>query len=404
MSRSLFASNIVEEFRTVALAVCAAGAAQAMVLWWMGWRGPVVLLTPALWMTMVVCGISAARGCSDYLLAHPKIERKLSRKIAIIGHDENAARVAARLTSRTRNSVHIIGIFADSQDLAAPAMNNGTVSDLIAMSRVSAVDAVIIALPPGSGDAPELAMLVQRLRSVAADVFVVPYLMRGANILLPTQSIGPMSFTVLQRRPLNETQLLCKSLFDFVLCAIAVVPLSVCFLFIALVIKLDSPGPAFFLQPRLGLNNRQFTIFKFRSMYVDQTDLLAVRQTSRKDPRVTRVGKWLRRLSIDEMPQIFNVLRGEMSIVGPRPHAPQTRIEGELLDDMLVDYIMRYQVKPGITGWAQVNGARGQLVNSKDLRKRVGYDLDYMRRWSLAFDLKIIGLTLFREIFSKNAY
>jgi Undecaprenyl-phosphate glucose phosphotransferase len=404
MRGSQTAATIFEELRLVSPAVAAAGIAQAAVLWWSGWRGPALLLTPGLWMMVVACGVATARGCSHYILLHPKVERRLARAIAIIGHDEHAARIAAGLAGRTHYGLHILGIFADQPAAAGAPRLTGSVSDLIGMSRQSRVDAVIIALPPGARDDTDVANLVRRLRSVAADVFVMPYLMQGPNILLPMQAIGPMSFTVLQRRPMNELQALCKSVFDFVLCALAAIPLGLFFALVALAIKADSPGPVFFKQPRLGLNNRQFIIFKFRSMYAEQTDVMVARQTTREDPRVTRVGKWLRRLSIDEMPQIFNVLRGEMSLVGPRPHAPHMRVEGELLDDMLVDYIMRYKVKPGITGWAQVNGARGQMVNAKDLRKRVRYDLEYMERWSLIFDLKIIALTLFHEIFSKNAY
>lgn len=145
-------------------------------------------------------------------------------------------------------------------------------------------------------------------------------------------------------------------------------------------------------------------VYKFRSMHTHMSDLMAERQTSRDDPRVTRIGKWLRRLSIDEVPQLLNVLKGEMSLVGPRPHAPHTRAGGLLLDDALVEYVLRYHVKPGITGWAQINGARGELVTIDDLKKRVAYDLDYIRRWSLVFDFRIMILTIVREVFSRHAF
>ncbi len=396
--------GMFDQLRAIAPALIAAGVAQAGVFWWAGWRGSVLVLTPGLWVAMVASGVVAARRCSQYLLVHPKIESRLTRKAAIIGHDEHAVRIAECFVRRAQYGIHVQGIFGDRTQPQDQVPLSGSISDLIGISKKSRLDAIIIALPPGRGHENDIAGLVWRLRSVAADVFVVPYLMQGPNILLPMQAIGPMSFTVLQRRPLNELQGLCKRVFDYVVCLLILLPLSILFLFLAIAIKLDSPGPVLFRQPRLGLNNQQFTILKFRSMYADQTDLMAVRQTSRGDPRVTRVGKWLRRLSIDEMPQIFNVLRGDMSLVGPRPHAPQTRIEGELLDDVLVEYVMRYRVKPGITGWAQVNGARGQLMNSEDLRRRVRFDLEYIQRWSLGFDLKIMILTLLREIFSKDAF
>jgi Undecaprenyl-phosphate glucose phosphotransferase len=397
-------SRVFDELRGFAPALLAAGIAQAGVFWWAGWRGPVLLVTPGLWVAMVASGVVVARRFSQYLLVHPTIRARLTRTAAIIGHDEHARRVAECFASRGQYGMHIQGIFADPPGAQDQLPLSGSISDLIGVSKKSRLDAIIIALPPGRGHENDIAGLVWRLRSVAADVFVAPYLMQGPNILLPMQAIGPMSFTVLQRRPLNELQGLCKRIFDYIVCLLILLPLSILFLCIAIAIKLDSPGPVLFRQPRLGLNNQPFTILKFRSMYADKTDLMAVQQTSRGDPRVTRVGKWLRRLSIDEMPQIFNVLRGDMSLVGPRPHAPQTRIEGELLDDVLVEYVMRYRVKPGITGWAQVNGARGQLMNSEDLRRRVRFDLEYIQRWSLGFDLKIMILTLLREIFSKDAF
>lgn len=195
-----------------------------------------------------------------------------------------------------------------------------------------------------------------------------------------------------------------KQALDYVLATLAVVVLAPLLLLIALMVKLESPGPVFFRQPRRGWNNEIFTVLKFRSMYTHLSDIDAKRQTSRNDPRVTRVGKWLRRLSFDELPQLFNVLRGEMSLVGPRPHAPNMQVEGQLLNIASNDYLLRYSVKPGITGWAQVNGVRGEVTRREELRRRIDYDLDYIRRWSIWFDIKILALTVTREFISKNAF
>ncbi len=195
-----------------------------------------------------------------------------------------------------------------------------------------------------------------------------------------------------------------KMILDYALGSAALVLVAPLLLVIALAVKLDSPGPVWFRQPRRGLNSRPFDLYKFRSMHVHPVDLSVLSQTSRDDPRVTRVGRWLRRLSLDELPQLFNVLRGEMSLVGPRPHALNTRVEGELLPALSAAYTRRYSVKPGITGWAQVNGARGALVNRDDLRKRIAYDLIYIQNRSVGFDLKIIALTATREIISKRAF
>jgi lipopolysaccharide/colanic/teichoic acid biosynthesis glycosyltransferase len=195
-----------------------------------------------------------------------------------------------------------------------------------------------------------------------------------------------------------------KRVIDYAVGSAAVVFFAPLMLGIAIAVKLDSPGPVLFRQPRRGLDNRPFDVFKFRSMHVHFADVAADKQTSRNDPRVTRIGRWLRRLSFDELPQLLNVLRGEMSLVGPRPHAPNTRVNGELLPALSDEYLSRYDVKPGITGWAQVNGARGELVEREDLRKRIAYDLEYIKNWSVGFDLKIMVLTATREIISKHAF
>lgn len=225
-------------------------------------------------------------------------------------------------------------------------------------------------------------------------------------LLLLDNKTGTAAMTQIgsQCRPMDNWQRLYKRLSDLVIGITVIIILLPLLSIVAIVIKLDSPGPVLFTQPRRGYNNQKFPILKFRTMEVNLSDVLAERQTSRDDPRVTRVGRWLRKLSIDELPQLLNVLRGEMSIVGPRPHTPQTRIEGETLDQVLVEYLKRYQVKPGITGWAQVNGARGELVKRDDLRRRLAYDLEYIQRWSIGFDLKIIALTVTREIISKHAF
>jgi len=204
--------------------------------------------------------------------------------------------------------------------------------------------------------------------------------------------------------PYDDRRMTMKRIVDVTIGIVAFIIFLPLFIIVALSIKLDSPGPILFLQPRAGFNGRQFTVYKFRSMHIGEMDLLATQQTCRGDPRVTRVGKWLRRLSIDETPQLLNVLLGEMSLVGPRPHAPQTRVEGKLLHDVIDEYGVRSKMKPGITGWAQVNGARGELVTTDDLRRRVAYDLEYMQLWSTWFDIKIMALTVIREVVSTNAF
>ncbi len=207
----------------------------------------------------------------------------------------------------------------------------------------------------------------------------------------------------LHRRPLSDADLMVKLLFDRVAAGLLLLGMLPFLALVALAVKLTSPGPVLFRQPRVGFNNQTFFVLKFRTMFHQHRDLLAARQTERGDARVTKLGRVLRRLSLDELPQLLNVMRGEMSLVGPRPHAPQTSIDGRVIQDMLDIYALRHLVPPGITGWAQVNGARGALRTRHDLERRVRLDLDYIARWSLALDVRILALTLWRELFSKTA-
>ncbi|HTJ90104.1 MAG TPA: exopolysaccharide biosynthesis polyprenyl glycosylphosphotransferase [Acidocella sp.] len=399
-----FRRELIQQLRSIMPALMLSGLIQAAIFKWLGWSEPALLRTTGIWMTTVATALIFAHGFVVFVLNHPSIERRLTSKIAIIGYDSHAVRIAERLSVNSPNRVKVAGIFCDDIGQPEQIPVDGSIDDLIRLSRKANLDGIIIAFPPALGKESHIPSITWRFRSVPADIFVTPYLIRDPDMLLPIQTIGSLPFVVLERRPLDEWQMLQKKAFDIVLSLVALIPFLILFVIVAAAIKLDSPGPVLFRQPRNGLNNQQFMIFKFRSMDVSGSDLMSVKQTSRDDPRVTRVGRWLRKLSIDELPQLLNVLRGEMSLVGPRPHAPQTRIEGKLLHDVLVDYIVRLKVKPGITGWAQVNGARGELTKSDDLRRRVAYDLEYIQRWSIGFDLKIIALTVMREIVSKHAF
>jgi lipopolysaccharide/colanic/teichoic acid biosynthesis glycosyltransferase len=177
------------------------------------------------------------------------------------------------------------------------------------------------------------------------------------------------------------------------------------FLAVAIAVKLDSRGPVLFRQKRYGFNNELIEVLKFRSMYVDQSDATASRLVTRDDPRVTRVGRFLRRSSLDELPQLFNVVfKGNLSLVGPRPHALQAKAENELYEQVVDGYFARHRVKPGITGWAQVNGWRGETDTHEKLQRRVEHDLHYIENWSVFLDLYILATTPFALVKSENAY
>jgi Undecaprenyl-phosphate glucose phosphotransferase len=213
-------------------------------------------------------------------------------------------------------------------------------------------------------------------------------------------TLGPVASLQLTRRPLTRREIIQKRLFDLVFAAGALILATPLFLLVALLIKLDSPGPIFFVQRRYGFNQQPFRIIKFRSMRT-LDDGAVIRQARPDDPRLTRIGRWLRRWNIDEIPQLFNVLTGDMSLVGPRPHALSHDREYE---QRISRYARRHNVKPGITGWAQIHGYRGETDTEEKMRKRVEYDLYYIDNWSLWLDLKIMARTVLSRAAYHNAY
>jgi Undecaprenyl-phosphate glucose phosphotransferase len=326
---------------------------------------------------------------------------RLTRSLAVVGTGEMAERFAAQLVQNSGVGTRLVGVF-DQQPL--PADDTPCPRDLVALDTLLAegkVDEIVVALP--AAKTARIAQLIRRFQPFAVAIrMVVPqefeYFCERGNF-----SHGDINTLLVFRKPLDEAGSVVKWLEDKVLaalCLFAVLPLMLC---IALAIKLDSRGPALFRQKRLGVNNRPFNLLKFRSMYADQADPLGRESTRPGDRRVTRVGRVLRSTSLDELPQLINVLRGEMSLVGPRPHALGSKAGGVLFDDAVDDYRLRHRVKPGITGWAQVNGWRGETTRIEQLKERVKCDLYYVNNWSLMFDFVILGRTFFTVLSRRNA-
>ncbi len=205
-------------------------------------------------------------------------------------------------------------------------------------------------------------------------------------------------------KPIANWDFVIKSAFDKIVSALALMLFSPLMLAIALAIKLDSSGPIFFRQTRYGFNNEPIEVLKFRSMYTNAADVAAAQLVTKGDARVTRVGRFIRKTSLDELPQLFNVLRGDLSLVGPRPHAPAAKADDRLYTDVVSHYFARHKVKPGMTGWAQVNGWRGETDTSEKIERRVEHDLYYIENWSVLFDLYILALTPLALFKTENAY
>ena len=247
---------------------------------------------------------------------------------------------------------------------------------------------------------PELHNLLSEFRVLPIPVNLVPAGALSELFKLPLHSIGDTVTIELQRGPRTLTERCAKRLFDIVVAATALIILFPLFLFVAIAIKSDTPGPAIFRQRRPGFNGRHFQILKFRTMTALE-DGETVAQAKRNDSRVTRIGRWFRRTSIDELPQLINVLQGTMSIVGPRPHAVA---HDNQFDKMVGNYAYRHHVKPGLTGWAQIHGYRGGTHSVANIGKRVELDLWYIDNWSLALDVRIVTMTAIEIARGDNAY
>jgi exopolysaccharide biosynthesis polyprenyl glycosylphosphotransferase len=230
--------------------------------------------------------------------------------------------------------------------------------------------------------------ILSRLSRYAVEVLLLPQKASPSLQIIGSQRLGRQVFLQTSRNPIGHWSRVYKRAEDLFIAIAALLILS----------------PVIFRQKRSGFNGQLIEVWKFRSMYVEETDYDATHQTERNDPRVTRFGRLIRRTSLDELPQLYNVLMGQMSVVGPRPHALQTSVAGKALDQIAEEYALRHRVKPGITGWAQINGSRGELTTVDQLQQRLAYDLYYIENWSLLLDLKIIIKTLATITCDRNAY
>jgi Undecaprenyl-phosphate glucose phosphotransferase len=329
------------------------------------------------------------------------------QRVAIIGAGESAARLIKWVELTAPGMFEIIGVFDDRDsrrtlNTSVAHQIRGSTTDLIELYKSTAFDKVVIALPH-SAEA-RLLHLLRSLRVLPVDIVLAPDLMGFNAADQETAEMAGLKLHSLANRPIREPQRLLKSVFDFAAALTALFFLSPLLLLIAAIIKFDSDGPIFFRQRRQGLGDRLFDVFKFRTMYCELGDPNGAKQTQRGDPRVTRIGAFLRKTSLDELPQLLNVLRGEMSLVGPRPHTPHMLIGDKKHYEIVSEYSFRHRVKPGITGLAQVKGYRGAVDTPDQLKARVDLDLYYIDHWSLWLDIKILWRTAFVCFSGRNAF
>jgi putative colanic acid biosynthesis UDP-glucose lipid carrier transferase len=353
------------------------------------------------WTGLVAALLIAARVVAAAVLRRAIREGGVfSRRIAIVGANEIAGRFAEH-AANPEKAISIVGVYsAGPEDVAATAGLN-IVGDLRALERAARageIDDVVIAMPKLSRES--MAALVNRLSALPVSLAISPnahwFDHAGGEVV----RVGGAPLLTLYRRPLEGWGGVLKTIEDYVVGIPAFILLSPIMLAIAIAIKVEGKGPILFRQQRHGFNHKVFRIYKFRTMTVEE-DGDVVLQARVKDSRVTRLGAFLRRYSLDELPQILNVLRGEMSLVGPRPHA---LAHNHQYAQTIENYSGRHKVKPGMTGWAQVNGCRGETSERERMAERVRFDLDYIDNWSLWFDFKIMVLTFAAVLFPKNAY
>ena len=351
-----------------------------------------------LWVapTLQLLAHSALRHVAPYLarLQGPPL------RAVVVGLNAQGQALADRLRGGAQGGVTLVGCFDDRDELRIPATHNyprlGALGDVADFAKTHRVHQVYLSLPMASQ--PRIQALLDALKDTTASVYFVPDLFVTDLIQGRADSVCDLPVICVCETPFRGSAALLKRASDLVLATSILVVILPLMMALALAIRLTSPGPVIFRQRRYGLDGHEIIVYKFRSMTVLE-DGPTIAQAQRGDARITRLGAFMRRTSLDELPQFINVLQGRMSVVGPRPHAVA---HNELYRSQIKSYMVRHKVRPGITGWAQVHGFRGETQSLELMKARVRLDLDYLRHWSLALDLAIIARTV-RLVFRDSA-
>ena len=334
-------------------------------------------------------------------------EGRLYRRAVIVGGGPEAEQLIGALEASADTDIRIVGIFDDrGPDRVSPLVAGypklGNIDELVEFARNSRLDLLIVSLPVTAEK--RLLQLLKKLWVLPVDIRLSAHTNKLRFRPRTYSYIGNVPFIDISDKPIADWDYVTKWLFDKIVATLGLIALAPVMLLIALAIKLDSKGPVLFRQKRLGFNNEQIDVYKFRTMYTHATDAEASKLVTKNDPRVTRVGRFLRKTSLDELPQFFNVVKGDLSLVGPRPHALKAKAADKLYADAVDGYFARHRVKPGVTGWAQINGWRGETYTQEKILRRVEHDLYYIENWSVTFDLYILVMTPFALLKGDNAY
>ncbi len=335
-------------------------------------------------------------------------EGRLDRRTVVVGAGGSGEALIAALAGQRDSDVRVIGVFDDRGDDRSSATCNGipklgTVDDLVEFARHTRVDLVIFSLPVSAEG--RILQMLKKLWVLPVDIRLAAHSNKLRFRPRSYSYIGHIPVLDIFDRPIADWDVVMKWLFDKIIGSLVLLCAAPLMLLIAIAVKLDSKGPVFFKQRRFGFNNKMVEVWKFRSLHVEQSDANAANLVTKNDPRVTRVGRFIRKTSLDELPQLFNVVfSGTLSLVGPRPHTAYSRAGEHPYDEAVDGYYARHRVKPGITGWAQVNGWRGETDSKEKILHRVEHDLYYIENWSIMLDFYIVARTPFALIRGEGVY
>jgi putative colanic acid biosynthesis UDP-glucose lipid carrier transferase len=354
-----------------------------------------VVITPAVLILVTLC--------LQELMRRLLYDPSMMRRVAFAGCNEVSLSLAQRMgASGEFNGMHVEGFFDDRSaqrlGLSTPARLLGTLPDLVSFVKRRRIDVVFVALPVRH--IRRVIQLLDELRDTTASVYYVPDIFAIDLIQARSGELFGIPVVALCETPFYGYRGVVKRMTDIALAAAILLVATPLMLVLAQLVRMSSPGPIIFKQRRYGLDSREITIYKFRTMTVVE-DGPTIVQASKEDARITPAGRFMRRYSLDELPQLVNVLQGHMSLVGPRPHAVA---HNEEYRKLIKGYMIRHKVPPGITGLAQINGCRGETARVEDMQARINYDLEYLRRWSPLLDFKILFLTAIRLLRDENAY
>lgn len=356
------------------------------------------------WVLVTPLVLVSAHWCARQYLSSQHYLAQVKKTAVIVGFNELSLQLRDRIKSDNTLAIDLKGFFDDATASQSPVLlgqnvsTTGTLSQLAQYIKQHAVDIIYITLPPSMHT--QIMALLDDLKDTTASIYFVPNFFMADLIQGRIDEIDGMPVVAVCETPFTGFNGFVKRASDIIISSLLLCLLSPVLIIVAIGVKLSSPGPILFNQRRYGLDGQEITVYKFRSMTVVENGDI-VTQATQNDKRVTSFGKFIRKTSLDELPQFMNVLQGRMSVVGPRPHAVT---HNEMYRKLIKGYMIRHKVKPGITGWAQVNGFRGETKTVQCMKGRIEYDLDYLKKWSLTLDINIILKTILLVFKDSKAY